>query len=93
MSVLRKEWDELAKKNPDRLNIKYVLDKAPWGWKGASSFSVSYADRQVRLGSLTVTCSPESFQRETTRSEHSFVDPLPRSSRSPDPRMDHDKET
>lgn len=40
-SVLRKEWDELAKKNPDRLNIKYVLDKAPWGWKGMS-FAVEF---------------------------------------------------
>jgi sporulation-control protein spo0M len=32
--VLRKEWDELAAKNPERLNVKYVLDKQPRGWKG-----------------------------------------------------------
>jgi hypothetical protein len=31
---LRKEWDDLAAKNPDRLSVKYVLDKEPRGWKG-----------------------------------------------------------
>lgn len=34
--VLRKEWDDLAAKNPDRLSVKYVLDKEPRGWKGQS---------------------------------------------------------
>jgi NAD(P)H-flavin reductase len=34
--VLRKEWDDLAAKNPDRLSVKYVLDKEPRGWKGKS---------------------------------------------------------
>ncbi|WVQ94659.1 hypothetical protein IAU59_001739 [Kwoniella sp. CBS 9459] len=36
--LLRKEWDELAKKNPERLEVKYVLDKGPWGWKGETGF-------------------------------------------------------
>ncbi|WRT65297.1 uncharacterized protein IL334_002240 [Kwoniella shivajii] len=36
--LLRKEWDELAKQNPDRLDVKYVLDKGPWGWKGETGF-------------------------------------------------------
>ncbi|WVQ62900.1 uncharacterized protein L199_001049 [Kwoniella botswanensis] len=36
--LLRKEWDELAKQHPDRLEVKYVLDKGPWGWKGETGF-------------------------------------------------------
>ncbi|WVQ77426.1 hypothetical protein IAR50_007112 [Cryptococcus sp. DSM 104548] len=36
--LLRKEWDALAKAHPDRLEIKYVVDKAPWGWKGETGF-------------------------------------------------------
>ncbi|RSH87002.1 NADH-cytochrome b5 reductase [Saitozyma podzolica] len=32
--LLRKEWDQLAKAHPDRLEVKYVLDKAPWGETG-----------------------------------------------------------
>jgi NAD(P)H-flavin reductase len=38
VAVLRKEWDDLAKKNPDRFEVKYVLDKPPKGWKGESGF-------------------------------------------------------
>jgi hypothetical protein len=37
--VLRKEWDDLAAKNPGRLSVKYVLDKEPKGWKGGSEDS------------------------------------------------------
>ncbi|KAK8861204.1 hypothetical protein IAR55_002023 [Kwoniella newhampshirensis] len=36
--LLRKEWDTLAKQHPDRLRVKYVLDKQPWGWKGETGF-------------------------------------------------------
>jgi len=36
--LLRKEWDDLAAKNPDRLSVKYVLDKEPRGWKGETGF-------------------------------------------------------
>jgi NAD(P)H-flavin reductase len=32
--LLRKEWDELVKANPDRLKVVYALDKAPYFWKG-----------------------------------------------------------
>jgi NAD(P)H-flavin reductase len=35
---LRKEWDSLAKAHPHRLEVKYVLDKGPWGWKGATGY-------------------------------------------------------
>lgn len=34
--MLRKEWDDLAKKNPERLNVQYVLDKKSRSWNGAS---------------------------------------------------------
>lgn len=37
-AVLRKEWDSLATQHPDRLEVKYVLDKGPWGWKGETGF-------------------------------------------------------
>lgn len=33
--MLRKEWDDLAKKNPERLDVKYVLDKKSRSWNGA----------------------------------------------------------
>ncbi|WVQ83455.1 hypothetical protein IAT38_005596 [Cryptococcus sp. DSM 104549] len=36
--LLRKEWDALAAAHPDRLQVKYVLDKAPWGWSGESGY-------------------------------------------------------
>lgn len=36
--VLRKEFDALAQKYPGRLDIKYVLDKGPWGWKGETGY-------------------------------------------------------
>ncbi|KAK4684299.1 cytochrome-b5 reductase, partial [Tremellales sp. Uapishka_1] len=36
--LLRKEWDSLAKSHPERLEVKYVLDKAPWGWKGETGY-------------------------------------------------------
>ncbi|WVO14749.1 hypothetical protein L204_102387 [Cryptococcus depauperatus] len=36
--LLRKEWDQLAKQYPNRLQVKYVLDKGPWGWKGDTGF-------------------------------------------------------
>ncbi|KAI9637013.1 putative cytochrome-b5 reductase [Dioszegia hungarica] len=36
--LLRKEFDALAKKNPDRFEVKYVLDKPPKGWKGETGF-------------------------------------------------------
>lgn len=34
--LLRKEWDSLAKANPDRLKVVYTLDQPPAGWKGKS---------------------------------------------------------
>ncbi len=34
--VRRKEWDNLAKANHDRLEVKYVVDKASKNWKGLS---------------------------------------------------------
>jgi len=37
-AVMRKEWDELSNKHKDRLEVKYVLDKGPWGWKGETGF-------------------------------------------------------
>ncbi|KIR32002.1 cytochrome b5 reductase [Cryptococcus deuterogattii MMRL2647] len=36
--LLRKEFDALAQKYPGRLDIKYVLDKGPWGWKGETGY-------------------------------------------------------
>lgn len=36
--MLRKEWDALAKAHPDRFKVVYVLDKAPWGWKGETGY-------------------------------------------------------
>ncbi|KAL7422982.1 lipin Ned1 [Cryptotrichosporon argae] len=36
--LLRKEWDDLQKQHPDRLNVTYVLDKPPRGWKGPTGF-------------------------------------------------------
>jgi len=36
--LLRKEWDELVKANPDRLKVVYALDKAPYFWKGETGF-------------------------------------------------------
>ena len=32
--MLRKEWESLASQHPGRLDLKYVLDKPPKGWKG-----------------------------------------------------------
>ena len=32
--VLRKDWDNLAQANPERLDVKYVIDKASKGWNG-----------------------------------------------------------
>jgi NAD(P)H-flavin reductase len=37
-AVLRKEFDDLVAKNPDRFQVKYVLDQPPKGWKGESGF-------------------------------------------------------
>ncbi|ORX40784.1 hypothetical protein BD324DRAFT_612102 [Kockovaella imperatae] len=36
--LLRKEWENLAKQHKDRLDIKFVLDKAPRGWQGPTGF-------------------------------------------------------
>ncbi|WVR04153.1 hypothetical protein IAU60_001152 [Kwoniella sp. DSM 27419] len=36
--LLKKEWDNLAKQHPDRLDVQYVLDKGPRGWKGETGF-------------------------------------------------------
>lgn len=36
IAVMKKEWDDLSSKHGDRLEVKYVLDKGPWGWKGQS---------------------------------------------------------
>lgn len=36
--MLRKEFDELAKKNPERLEVVYTLDKPGYFWKGESGF-------------------------------------------------------
>lgn len=38
-AVLRRDWDALAKAHPDRLTIKYTLDKPPKGWKGTCTTS------------------------------------------------------
>jgi cytochrome-b5 reductase len=38
MTVLRKEWEGLAKEHPDRLDIRFVVDKAEKGWKGETGF-------------------------------------------------------
>lgn len=35
---MRKEWDDLAKQHGDRLQVNYVLDKGPRGWKGETGF-------------------------------------------------------
>lgn len=32
--AMRKEWDKLAESNQDRLEVKYVVDKAANNWKG-----------------------------------------------------------
>jgi NAD(P)H-flavin reductase len=32
--VLKEEWDQLAQAHPGRLDVKYVVDKAPRGWTG-----------------------------------------------------------
>ncbi|OXG90237.1 cytochrome-b5 reductase [Cryptococcus neoformans A2-102-5] len=36
--LLRKEFDALAQKYPGRLDIKYVVDKGPRGWKGETGY-------------------------------------------------------
>lgn len=36
--VLKKEWDALAAKHPDRLKVVYFLDKAPAGFSGESGY-------------------------------------------------------
>ncbi|WWD16906.1 hypothetical protein CI109_101338 [Kwoniella shandongensis] len=36
--LLKDEWDALASQYPDRLEVKYVLDKEPKGWKGETGF-------------------------------------------------------
>lgn len=42
VAVLRKEWDDLAKQNPERLNVKYVLDKKSRAWNGQCSAAHLY---------------------------------------------------
>lgn len=93
--VLRKEWDELAAKNPDRLSIKYVLDKEPRGWKGQSKSGACYTrtDSQARPALLHRTCSLACSQRETTKYELLFAVLHLRSSQLLDPRMAPDKES
>lgn len=36
--LLRKDWDNLAQANPERLDVKYVIDKASKGWNGETGF-------------------------------------------------------
>ncbi|GAA6041340.1 hypothetical protein JCM8097_007671 [Rhodosporidiobolus ruineniae] len=36
--LLRKEFEDLAKKNPDQFKIVFVLDKPPSGWQGPTGY-------------------------------------------------------
>lgn len=36
--MLREEWDALAKKHGDRLQVHYALDKADRDWKGETGY-------------------------------------------------------
>jgi NAD(P)H-flavin reductase len=39
--VLRKEWEGLAREHPDRLDVRFVLDKPEKGWTGETGFITS----------------------------------------------------
>ncbi|ORY31302.1 hypothetical protein BCR39DRAFT_494109 [Naematelia encephala] len=36
--LLKEKWDQLAKDHPDRLQVKYVVDKSEKGWSGETGF-------------------------------------------------------
>jgi hypothetical protein len=95
---MEKEWDELAQKHGDRLQVNYVLDKAPRGWKGeilivGLSAEGSRADRYQERPVLSLPLSSPScsLDKRERASRLSFAVHLLKSNPLPVRKMGRDR--
>lgn len=75
-SVMRKEWESLAQAHPGRLELKYVLDKPPRGWKGRY-ICIGGADWLGEIGFVTAPMISKVFPKGDDRARVFVCGPPP----------------